>query len=183
VVICVNIYSKRTGDICTIGRVKKYFSEKGFGFIESEGTDYFFHVSEIKQGGQLIEPGFQVEFDVISKPRGLTATNIRVKETHKATFLKFGDTRIKTTNIKQYGIDTERVRKQEWQKATFGKVLGVIFEGGTISTKGNVLVNNYMDVKVLYVTTYQGDNYRFREDQVDFDIDEKLREIDELLVN
>ncbi|WP_076284411.1 cold-shock protein [Paenibacillus odorifer] len=33
-----------------IGRVKKYFSEKGFGFIESEGIDYFFHVSEIKQG-------------------------------------------------------------------------------------------------------------------------------------
>ncbi|MFD1955286.1 cold-shock protein [Paenibacillus thailandensis] len=44
-----------------IGRVKKYFSEKGFGFIESEGTDYFFHVSEVKQGVQSIEPGLQVD--------------------------------------------------------------------------------------------------------------------------
>lgn len=166
-----------------IGRVKKYFSEKGFGFIESEGTDYFFHVSEIKQGVQLIEPGLQVEFDVTPKPRGLTATNIRVKESHRASFLKFGDTRIKTTNIKQYGIDTEQVRKQEWQKATIGKVLGAIFEGGgTFSDKG-VLTNVYVTAKVLYVTTYQGDNYRFREDLVDFDIDEKMQEIDNLLSN
>lgn len=61
--------------------------------------------------------------------------------------------------------------------------MGAIFEGGgTFSSKG-ILTNVYVTVKVLYVTTYQGDNYRFREYLIDFDIDEKMQEIDNLLTN
>jgi len=43
-----------------IGKVVRYFHDRGFGFIRSDGDDYFFHVSDWKIGsppsvGQVVE--------------------------------------------------------------------------------------------------------------------------------
>jgi len=64
---------------CT-GWVKKWFQEKGFGFITgSKGTDYFVHHSMIysKSGKKSLGTGEAVEFDVMTGNDGrLRATNV-----------------------------------------------------------------------------------------------------------
>ena len=62
------------------GKVKNFFSGKGYGFITtSEGKDVFFHYSEIKmEGYKTVDEGAEVEFDVVESDRGPRAQNIRI---------------------------------------------------------------------------------------------------------
>ncbi|EEB35434.1 cold-shock DNA-binding domain protein [Anaerococcus hydrogenalis DSM 7454] len=64
------------------GKVKFFDEKKGFGFIESESGDYFFHYSEIisDKDYKTIENGARVEFDVKDLGRGDTAFNVKKKE-------------------------------------------------------------------------------------------------------
>ena len=57
------------------GIIKCYGSKKGYGFIETEGEDYFFHATEI---GKIV-----VEFEPKVTPRGNIATNVKIKKTTK----------------------------------------------------------------------------------------------------
>lgn len=64
-----------------LGIVKKWFSEKGYGFIlgEDEITDTFFHVKEWRTSGMKGEPsiGDKVKFDIAKRDDGRTfATKI-----------------------------------------------------------------------------------------------------------
>jgi CspA family cold shock protein len=62
-----------------LGKVKKVIADKGFGFIEAQGGDLFFHHSEVK--GVTIEElreGQQVEYTVGQGKKGPCATEIRV---------------------------------------------------------------------------------------------------------
>lgn len=61
------------------GTIKKLVSDKGFGFIESDGSELFFHSSALEnaQFNDLRE-GESVEFAVGDGPKGPRAENVRV---------------------------------------------------------------------------------------------------------
>jgi CspA family cold shock protein len=61
------------------GTIKKLISDKGFGFIEGERGDIFFHHSALK--GTTIEAlqvGQQVEYEEGSGRKGPRAENVRL---------------------------------------------------------------------------------------------------------
>ncbi len=53
------------------GIVKWFDRKKGYGFIESEGKDYFFHISMLEDS--KIEKGDKVSFEPEESPRGIKA--------------------------------------------------------------------------------------------------------------
>ncbi len=61
------------------GTVKKLLADKGFGFIEGERGDIFFHHSALE--GTTIEAlsvGQQVEYEEGRGPKGPRAENVRL---------------------------------------------------------------------------------------------------------
>lgn len=58
------------------GRIKSFSRSHGYGFIECEGQDIFFHATEWKS---VIFPreGTEVEFDTRDTRKGVRALNIR----------------------------------------------------------------------------------------------------------
>lgn len=60
------------------GTVKWFNAEKGFGFIEVEGSkDVFVHFSAIVSDGyRTLEEGQSVEFEVVQGSRGPQAENV-----------------------------------------------------------------------------------------------------------
>ncbi|WP_147918809.1 cold-shock protein [Ruania zhangjianzhongii] len=64
----------------TVGTVKWFNSEKGFGFIAPEdgSADVFAHYSAIVADGyRSLEENQRVEFEVTQGPKGPQASNIR----------------------------------------------------------------------------------------------------------
>lgn len=59
------------------GTIKKYFDDKGFGFIKTDNKEIFFHVSNLAEPATLTE-GMQVSFEVGQNDKGDFAKNIRV---------------------------------------------------------------------------------------------------------
>lgn len=61
------------------GTVKWFSNEKGYGFITDEdGSDIFFHFSEIKKDGyKTIDAGKAVEFETVKDDKGIHAANIK----------------------------------------------------------------------------------------------------------
>jgi len=66
----------------TVGTVKWFNAEKGYGFIAPEsGEDVFVHFSAIQSSGyRSLDEGQAVEFDVTSGPKGPQAANVRLVE-------------------------------------------------------------------------------------------------------
>lgn len=65
------------------GKVKVFYSDKKFGFIEVEGQDkdVFVHWTAIeKDGFKCLNAGDQVEFDVKQTEKGWMATKVKVIE-------------------------------------------------------------------------------------------------------
>jgi cold shock protein len=61
----------------TVGTVKWFNANKGYGFIQPEsGNDVFVHASAINDGGSL-QDGQAVEFDITQGQKGPQATNVR----------------------------------------------------------------------------------------------------------
>ncbi len=62
-----------------IGRVKFYSRERQFGYIATEGGDFFFHGNNLLEGTP--STGDTVDFWLADDPRqiGLVATEIRVR--------------------------------------------------------------------------------------------------------
>ena len=63
----------------TLGTVKWFNNEKGFGFIapENGGKDVFVHHSAIQGSGyKSLAEGDRVQFDVTSGPKGDQASNV-----------------------------------------------------------------------------------------------------------
>jgi cold shock CspA family protein len=60
------------------GKIVKYFSRRGFGFISPEGSqdEIFFHVSNYPAEA-VPEIGMDVEFDMIETPKGNEAKEIK----------------------------------------------------------------------------------------------------------
>lgn len=61
------------------GKVIRFNKDKGYGFIRAEDEkDIFFHYSQlVMEGFKDIEPGSDVEFDLIESEKGLRANNIK----------------------------------------------------------------------------------------------------------
>ena len=61
------------------GKIKKYLSYRGYGFIEVEDSenDIFFHSSNF-QSTELPGQGLEVEFRVIDTPKGNEAVDVKV---------------------------------------------------------------------------------------------------------
>lgn len=61
------------------GKVKWFNEQKGFGFIESSGKDYFVHFSAIlSQGFKTLSEGANVIFKVTQGKKGLQAEEVEV---------------------------------------------------------------------------------------------------------
>nr|WP_231934550.1 cold shock domain-containing protein [Botrimarina colliarenosi] len=59
------------------GTVKK-LTEKGFGFIEGQGGDIFFHCSSVVDNGyDNLREGQEVEYTEGQGPKGLRAENVK----------------------------------------------------------------------------------------------------------
>ena len=66
----------------TVGTVKWFNADKGYGFIQPEsGEDVFVHFSAIQSSGyRSLNEGQTVEFDVAQGPKGPQAANVRPLE-------------------------------------------------------------------------------------------------------
>jgi cold shock protein len=66
----------------TVGTVKWFNSDKGYGFIAVDsGEDVFVHFSAIQTSGyRSLDEGQVVEFDITSGPKGPQAANVRPVE-------------------------------------------------------------------------------------------------------
>lgn len=64
----------------SVGKVKKFNKEKGYGFITSEdGKDYFFYYTSLNMSGfKTVEENAKVEFEAQETDRGLRAVDIDV---------------------------------------------------------------------------------------------------------
>ncbi len=62
------------------GKVKWFNDHKGFGFIETEGSeDVFVHFSAIAgEGYRSLQENDEVEFDIVSDAKGPRAENVVV---------------------------------------------------------------------------------------------------------
>ena len=61
----------------TVGTVKWFNTNRGYGFIKPEdGNDVFVHASAIQDGDSL-QDGQAVEFDITQGRKGLQAVNVR----------------------------------------------------------------------------------------------------------
>lgn len=62
------------------GTVKWFNDDKGYGFIETDGSeDVFVHFSAIAgEGYRSLQEGAQVEFDIVPDPKGPRAENVQV---------------------------------------------------------------------------------------------------------
>jgi cold shock protein len=63
------------------GKIKKIVAEKGFGFIEGERGDLFFHHSEL-QGTSIeqLREGQAVQYEIGQGKKGPCAVSVRVME-------------------------------------------------------------------------------------------------------
>jgi tetratricopeptide (TPR) repeat protein/cold shock CspA family protein len=64
-----------------VGRVKKYFEDRGFGFLEIEGSedDLFFHISEV-EGRDSVQVGEYLEYSIGEGRKGPQAIKLQVVE-------------------------------------------------------------------------------------------------------
>lgn len=61
------------------GIVKWFNDGKGFGFIASNGSDYFVHFKEIQgQGFKSLKEGDKVTFERGESPKGPVAKNVQI---------------------------------------------------------------------------------------------------------
>lgn len=62
------------------GVVKWYNKEKGFGFIETDDTEYFVHHSFVEDEVEVLEQGDKVTFEVECTRVGNIASNVKKVE-------------------------------------------------------------------------------------------------------
>lgn len=58
------------------GSIVRKFSDKGFGFIHSEGKEYFFHCSQVTTPFENLEVNDSVYFEIEDSPKGKRAVRV-----------------------------------------------------------------------------------------------------------
>ncbi|MBA7472808.1 hypothetical protein ES707_08140 [subsurface metagenome] len=80
------------------GVVKWFSIKKSFGFIESQGKDYFVHRSDIEANSEL-ENGDKVSFETEEAPKGVKAIKVRKiadqiqKDAHRGSYRPLAQSR------------------------------------------------------------------------------------------
>lgn len=66
------------GQVMSVGTVKWFNNEKGYGFItQDEGDDVFVHYTAISGDGfRTLHEGQRVEFEISEGQKGLQASNV-----------------------------------------------------------------------------------------------------------
>ena len=77
----VRVITKFLGETQSLSRergvVKRVLTEKGYGFLSSEGKDFFFHAKEVRGSFSEFKEGDTVEFKRLHTSRGYAALDIR----------------------------------------------------------------------------------------------------------
>ncbi len=182
------------------GVIKMFNEHRGFGFIYTDNEDVFFHIRNFKTQGVIPEVGMDVHFDVVKNEKGNQAINLEVcVDAKKTKFIKFGNNRIKASNIKSYGIynhsehylcsirsKIESLDRTIAQGEVFHNLYGR--EKKAAEEEKERLRNDKVyalakDNKLmcLVISTYQNDCYEYYQYNCGFDIYKKMDELDEIL--
>lgn len=72
--------SRHTGTV-------RWYSAKGFGFIDSPGVEdaFYFHITAVKDR-RILQVGEQVSFEPTTSPKGLRAIAVETKETNNERY-------------------------------------------------------------------------------------------------
>lgn len=89
-------------------------------------------------------------------------------------FIQLGETRIKKSNIKNFGVSNEKLpeKSRDGIELAIGITVAIIkgvynkVKHGTFSSP-HATPPKKTHRQYLYVTTYQNDNFKFYEDQID----------------
>jgi len=97
-------------------------------------------------------------------------------------FIKIGSTRIKRSSIKSFGTSTEE-REEAALTTSLRFALGLGY-GIRAKIKGDEFIDTFKQIqsvgkykRYLYITTYQNDDYKFYEDEVN--IEQIIKQIEE----
>ena len=62
----------------TTGKIKWFYSARGYGFIEQEGKDVFLHISALEKAGiNTLKEGEEIEFEIGENKGKENAINIK----------------------------------------------------------------------------------------------------------
>jgi cold shock CspA family protein len=167
------------------GKITKYVEDKGYGFIlDEKGKSRFFHVSDVSDPLEVSQ-GLRVTFNPEESTKGGVAKSILISKealSPQNKFINIGGTRLKISNIKQYGTssrtETEEYKIEHEAEGFFENavdigsiLLSLIPTDGAPLTRGTVYSGTETkktkkNIKYLYITTYQGDNYNWDEDEI-----------------
>lgn len=89
------------------GTIKRYISEKAFGFIATAKGDLFFHLNDVLDLKVQPERGMDVSFDIKQGKKGLQAINIKFvsgQSNSSDNIFICGNQRFKVWDIKSYGV-------------------------------------------------------------------------------
>ena len=71
------LFASRTSPVKTSGIIKFFDRKKRFGFIISNGNEYFFHAAATQTSDfKALQEGAAVKFNVVQGKKGLQADNI-----------------------------------------------------------------------------------------------------------
>lgn len=160
------------------GKIVKYVEEKGYGFILDEnGNKRFFHITDTLNPLEIKE--YQtVEFEPFENEKGLASKKVELINKNRPAFIKIYDTNIKCSNIKQFGISTGTETLFKKNKGILSGLFGndheevVRFEDLPARHEiGEIYfgkdTTNYTQIEetfnYLYITTFQGDNYTWKD--------------------
>ncbi|WP_371177214.1 cold shock domain-containing protein [Buchananella felis] len=66
------------------GKVKRFFTDKGFGFVaDDEGREAFLHVTALPAGVDDIAPGTRIEYSIAEGRRGPQVLSLTILEAPK----------------------------------------------------------------------------------------------------
>lgn len=99
-------------------------------------------------------------------------------------FIEIESKRIPLSNIKSYEITTEEINQQWTEKVKPNLLVRIILffvSPGTTGVKREIVKSGKHPYDVLIIRTIQGDEYRFSKNDYVFEIQEKVRELNEYL--
>ncbi|RRN70592.1 hypothetical protein EI200_14070 [Peribacillus simplex] len=99
-------------------------------------------------------------------------------------FFEIESKKIKLTDIKSYEITYEEVNKQWIEEVKPNLLVRIILffaSPGTTGVKREIVKSGKRPYDVLIIKTIQGDEYRFSKNEYVFDVQEKVRELNQYL--